>query len=557
MKEQQETAHSGGKFSISRRTFLGGSALLGAGASLLGMSGCLRKEGDAAETINYYIGNPVSIDPYNAQENNGNMVARQLFDPLVQMNFNTNELEGVAADSWYSNEDGTIFTFHIKEGNTFHNGEVVDAWSFKRGWDRLCNPATGGSPSVVSYYLKNVKGYAEMSSGLSDELSGVTCPDDYTLQVELVTPFVEFPMIATIMCTAPVPKAALEDFQAFYQAPIGNGPYKMDGKWEDGQYIYLERYDEYKNGPLAKTKNLHFNIQKDVETAFREFEAGNIDIVDIPTNQSKDMIEKYGTAKDGYTIEPNHQVLQGDQPSTYYLTLNVANPVLKDVNIRRAISLAINRENICKIIMEDSRIPADNIVPPHCAGYVEGQWQYARYDRDAARDILDTYYPKDANGDRGISLELTYNIDGSHKAVMEAVSADLEEVGIKTVQVTKEWAAVLSAYNVKDYVMGRGAWLAEYPSIDDFLYPLLFSGNDDNTSGFSDARFDELITKARGCTDEAKRLDFFYEANKIAGDQVPYVPIMFYRVSKIGSSRIKQAYITPIVTCSGASWELE
>lgn len=554
MKLDNDSKYKG----ISRKAFLGGCAAVAAGMSTLTLQGCKRTDGESTKTISYYIGNPVSIDPYNAQENNGNEVCRQLFDPLFEMDFNTNELKGVAAETEYSvNEEGTVFTFKIKQGNTFHNGEPVDAYSFVRGWNRLVNPRTGNSPSVVSYYLETVKGYEDVQNGMTDQLIGLSCPDDYTLRVELSVPFMDFPMITTIMCTSPIPQVALEDFEKFFQAPIGNGPYRMDGKWQDGQRIYVTEYENYVNGPHPHIKNVHFMIQKDLETGFREFEAANIDIVDIPTNQVKEMVSRYGTADDGYTISPGHQVLLGDLPSIYYLTVNLKDFVMQDVNLRRAISLAINRENIVNTIMEGTRLAADNFIPPHVSGYVEGQWSYSRYDKQAALAILNKYYPEQSPGDRGLSIKLTYNVDGSHKAIMEAVAADLAEVGIQTEQVTKEWAAVLADYQGKDYQLGRGGWLAEYPSIDDFLYPLMYTGTGDNTSGFTNSTFDKLLLQARSTKDEAKRLAIYHEANKLAADFVPYIPLMFYRASKVGSSRIKQAYISPTLICSAANWELE
>lgn len=545
------------KLRISRRSFVGGAAALVAGAGVLGLSACKRVEGDATETLSYYISNPVSIDPYNVQETNGTTVCRQLFDPMFEFDFNSNEIRGVAAETEYQmNDAGTVFTFKIKPNNTFHNGEPVDAWSFVRGWNRLVSPKTGNSPSAVSYFLQNVSGYHEVESGEADDLRGLSCPDDYTLRVELSSPFMDFPLILTVLCTAPVPKAALDDFQSFFLSPIGNGPYRMNGSWVDGQHVYLTAYENYANGEPPKTKYINFSIQKDTETAFREFQADNIDVVDIPTNQSKDALRLYGTSDDGYTISPHHQVLMGDEPSVYYLTINMDDPVMKDVHLRRAISLAINRENIANTIMEGTRLPADNLVPPHVSGYIEGMWKYARYDKQAALDILDKYYPKDASGSRGLNIKLTYNIDGSHKAIMEAVAADLLEVGIQTEQVTKEWAAVLSDYRSKDYQMGRAGWLAEYPSIDDFLWPILRSGVGDNMSGFNNKTFDDLLTKARGTKEESTRLAIYNEANAIAAEQIPYVPLLFYRVAKVGSDRIKQASVTPTLIFSMAPWEL-
>lgn len=539
----------------TRRTFLGGASILAGLAGAMSLSGCGSRS-DASQTLNYYIGNPTAIDPYNCSESNGNVVARQLFDPLFTYDFTAGELVPCAAESYTADATGTQFTFVIKQGNTFHNGEPVNAQSVKRGWERLCNPNTGGSPSVVAYYLQNIKGYDDVMNGAADELVGVTCPDEYTVQVELSSAFMDFPMITTIMCTAPMPQAALDDFESFWLAPIGNGPYQMNGKWEDGQYIDVTAYPDYVNGEAPKIQNIHFNIQKDTETAFREFQAGNLDICDIPATMFRDTADTYGVAVDGYTIEPGHQVFNGPEPAIYFLTLNMDDPTLKDVNLRRALSLAINRENIAETVMEGTRVAADNLVAPTVEGYQEGGWPYARYDKDAALEILDRYYPADSNGDRGVSVTLTYNVDGSHKQVMEAIQGDWQAIGINVIQDTKEWAAVLSAYKGHGYQIGRTGWTAEYPSIDDFVYTLCYTGNTDNTAYYSNSQVDSLLRKARATQDEAARISVYQQANALVAQDVPYIPIMFYRGSKVGSDRIQKAYIAPIEIESAAQWEL-
>lgn len=150
-----------------------------------------------------------------------------------------------------------------------------------------------------------------------------------------------------------------------------------------------------------------------------------------------------------------------------------------------------------------------------------------------------------------------YNVDGSHKEIMEAVQGNLDQVGIDVEQSTLEWASYLTRLQSGDFQMGRNGWVAEYPSIDNFLYSLLYTGNADNLSGYSNQQVDDLIMEARATKDEDRRYQLLQEANKIAGDDVPLVPLFYYKFAKVGSSRIKQAYLSPIEQSSAASWELE
>lgn len=531
-----------GTLTVGRRTFLKGSAAAGA---LLALSGCKSSNQANAKTVSMYLNNPVSIDPYNVQEDQGTQVCYQLFDPLTAYDFETGELVPKAASSWESNADGTQFTFHLQDGATFHNGEPVTSQSFKRAWERLVDPNTNpDSPSAVSYHLAMVKGYDELEAGDATELVGVQCPDDQTLVVTLSEPYADFPYVATHPALSPVPEVALEDFDAFFKAPVGNGPFKMDGQWVDGQYINLVRNDDY-YGELPEIEAINFNIQKDVETAYKEFTAGNLDIAEVPTAQISEAQNTYGISEDGYTITPGHQMLNGAQPSTYYITVNNENEVLKDPNLRKAISLAINRESICENIFLGTRSPADGIVPPGIQGYEEDAWEDCYYDKDAAIAILDEYYPADANGDRNINIQLSFNGDGDHKQIMEHIQADLNEVGINATLDQGEWAAILNRYQTGDYEMGRLGWIADYPILDNFLFPLFYTGNGDNRSLFSDPKIDAQLNAARQILDDDQRIAALQAVNREIGKQMPVIPIMFYQFSTVGSDKLASAYVDP------------
>lgn len=558
------------KAMMGRRTFVKGGLAASALAALAGASlpGCAKSGSGSEKTLSWYLNNPECIDPYNTQEDQGTQVEYQLFDALTDYDFKNSKLIANAASSWESNADATQFTFHLVSGAKFHNGEDVNSKAFKRGWERIVNPATHGSPSVISYHLALVKGYDELQAGTGTELTGCTCPDDSTFVVELTAPYADFPYVCAHPALAPVPQAALDNDASFYTAPIGNGAFKMkDGtKWEDGQYIDLVRFDGY-YGDKAKIAAIHFNIQKDNETAYREFQAGNIDVADVPTSQIKDAISSYGQSDDGYTISSGKGVSLGAQPSTYYICCNtqdqytdangnkVDNP-MKNVNLRRAISLAINRQAICDSLFDGTRSPADNIVPPSIDGYEAGAWEYSKYDKDAAVAMLDKYYPADASGSRGLNLTLSYNLDGSHKQIMESVISDLSAVGINVTSATGEWATILQDYDNGKFMMGRLGWIADYPIMDNFLYPLFYTGNGDNRSQYSNTAVDAGIKDARSTTDDAQRISKMQAVNKIIGTDCPVIPLMFYKLTKVAGKNVKSLYVNADGKCNMKNGEL-
>lgn len=543
------------KFNMGRRTFVKGSLAASVLATLAACNGGGNTPAEGSDQgstepanegnmLSFYLTEPVCIEPYNLQENQGTSVGMQLFDSLTDYDFEAGELICVAAESFEPNEDATEFVFHLREGAKFHNGEDVDAAAFKRGWERICNPNTReGDPSVISYHLSMVEGYDAMQDGSATELSGVTA-DGLTLTVKLSSAYADFPFVCAHPALAPVPQAALDDPEGFYKAPIGNGPFQMDGEWVNDQFISIKRYDDYYGEP-ATLDSVYFNIQKDVDTAYREFEAGNIDVVDIPTSRISEAVEKYGESEDGYHITPGHQCALGPQTSTYYIVVNVQDEVMKDVNLRKAVSLAINRQAICDNLFEGTRTPADNIVPPGIAGYEEGAWEYAKYDKDAAIAILDEFYPADDDGKRGLSLVLSCNSGGGHEDIMASIQADLAAVGIDATIDTAEWGTYLDNLQNGDYQFGRLGWIADYPIMDNFLFPLFYTGNGDNRSQYSNPDVDAKMMEARTITDDDERIAKLQEVNKMIAEDMPAIPVMFYRGTFVGSERVGDLYIDP------------
>ena len=551
---------------VTRRNFVKGGL---AASALAALAACGKKSdggsaasGDGAQassdgTVKYYISNPDCIDAYNLNEDQGTQVGYVLFDSLTDFDYDADKLVPKAADSWEANDEATEFTFHLHEGAKFHNGEDVDAESFVRGWSRVVNPSYGHSNAgVLDYHLALVEGYDECLADTTGKvmLSGCTAKDKYTFVVKLTKPYADFPYVAAHPALAPAPKAvdlvANDDnkaaLDAFYLAPIGNGPFQMDGKWEDGQEINLKKFDDY-YGDKAKIDAIHFQVIKDVETAYKEFQAGNLDVCDVPVAQIDAAKKDRGESKDGYTMGDGQHMLLGAEPSTYYLTCNNTAEPFNNADLRKGISLAINREAICKTIFKGTRTPADGIVPPGIAGYKEGAWEFAAYDVDKAKEYLDKVAPAGANGDRGINVTLSYNQDGGHKEVMESIIGDLAKVGINVTSDTPEWSALLEQYSNMNYQFGRLGWIADYPIMDNFLYPLFDSDSlgGDNKSGYNNPEFDAKVNEARATVDDKERIAKMQEADAMVSADCPVIPVMFYTHTLAGSDRIKHLYVDP------------
>ena len=548
---------------MGRRAFIGGAM---AASALAALAACGKKGGEASGsassgstsssggTLRYYINNPVSIDPYNGQETEGVRVIYQLFDSLTLYDYQKEKLVPLAAEKWESNDDATEFTFTLKDAK-FHNGDPVTSKDFKRAFERIVNPnsavAKKYTPSVIAYHLSTVEGYDELSAGSADELTGVTCPDDKTLVIKLTSPYADFPYVMSHPSLAPVPEAGDKDVDSYYLAPIGNGPFKIkDGtKWEDGQTIELERFDDYYGGK-ATLSGVTFSIQKDLETAYKEFQAGNLDFAQVPVAQIDAAKKDLKEAKDGYTVTPDGGVLLGAENATYFIACNNQAEPFNNTKLRQAVSLAINRDNLCDVIFKGTRQPADNVVPPTIHGYEKGAWPYCKYDKEAAEKLLDEAgYPKDSSGSRGLKLKLSYNLDGGHKEIMESVMQDLSDVGVDVESDTGEWKAILQQYHDKQYQFGRLGWTADYPIMDNFLYPIFCTDSigGDNYSFYSNAEVDKGIKEARTITDDDERLKKQQEVCKMIGEDSPVIPLMFYAHNYCGNTEtVKSLYLDPV-----------
>ncbi len=537
---------------MGRRAFVGSALATSALAALAGCSngggttdgGSSSNGGNAGgdNVMSYYLSEPAYIDPYNAQENQGVAVVKACFDTLLTWDWNENAAVALAAaDLPEISEDGLTYTFTLREGMTFHNGDPVDAASFKRGWERLAD-GTMSAPSEIGYHLAPVAGYAEMAAGEADEITGLVAVDDLTFQVTLTSPMADFTAVCCHPGLAPVPQAALDDPASFLEQPIGNGPFKMDEAWQHNQYISLSRFDDY-YGEAPKIDGVYFSIQADPDTAYRELQSGSIDFAQIPLGQLKDNIDQYGESEDGYTVTPGKQVLTGTELSTYYLVINLDDPVLSDVNVRRALSLAVNRQNIVDTLYEGSRQPATSIMPLVIDDNEANVWEYSTYDPERAAQILDEAgYTADDSGSRGISVTLDYNGDGGHEDIMSSIQADFEAIGVTVTQNTTEWATYLNNLSDGSYQLARLGWIADYPTMDNFLYPNFFSTADNNYGNYNNPDVDAALLAARQIEDEEERRQAYREICAQVGQDMPIIPIMFYAHNYVGTDRLASFY---------------
>ena len=491
-------------------------------------------------TLVYEIGNPSYIEPTQAFESEGVEIVQAVFDSLVQFDFITSEIKADVATSWEANADASVWTFHLGD-STFHNGRKVTAADFKYAWERICNPA---NESGISYHLSVVKGYDEMQAGTATELSGVKAIDDKTLEVSLSYPFGEFEYVVGHPCLCPIPKEEVEkDPAAYALKPIGNGPFMLSEPWVDNQYVKVVKFADYK-GTKPHVDGIEFKIFADIETAYLEFQAGNVDFTQISSGNVQSAKTTYGVSDNGYTSNPGKQTLVGPETAIYYILLNNEKEPFNNPDVRRAFSLAINRQTICDIAYEGVRIPADSFIPPGIVGYVPGAFPYSKYDVEQAKQLLaKAGYP---DGQGFPTIKLSFNSGAGHEDVMALVQADLKAIGITAEFDTSDAPTYWDKAQNGEYQIGRSGWIADYPIIDNFLASNLISTAADNYARYKNTAVDDAIYAARQLTDTAARTKAYEAVVATIGEDCPVAPITFYAHRRVGSDRLYNFTYSPM-----------
>ncbi len=214
-------------------------------------------------------------------------------------------------------------------------------------------------------------------------------------------------------------------------------------------------------------------------------------------------------------------------------------PVMSQLPVRQAISLAIDRQKICDSLFEGSRQPADNFFPAVLDPGQDNAWEYCKYDAEAAKKVVDD------NNLAGTKITLSCNSGGGHEDIMAMIQENLKAVGFEVEISTMEWAAYLTALGDGQFQIGRLGWIADYPTLDNFLYPNFFSTAENNYSKYNDPEVDKALEDARQINDDDERKTKEREINQTIGEQLPAIPVMFYSHNYVGSDRVQELYFDP------------
>lgn len=473
------------------------------------------------DVLNVAIPEPFTLDPLRIQDPGSVLVARQLYEGLTRWDPIEEKVRPAAAESWRVSNGGRTFTFKLREGMTFHDGTPVRAKDFRFAFDRI---ALKENASDLAYTLDRIAGFTEVNQlGKSQHLAGIAVPSDLILNITLSEPFYDFPAVLTHPALVPLPAKRVNKIDDFLAAPIGNGPFKMAELWSPGQPVILEAFPGFIETP--DLDGIRFLPYPDAAASWLLFRDGELDVAEVPAGQIEDAEQAYGT--------------QGFRPflAAYYYGFNLRSQALKKVKLRKAINRAIDREEISSTIYNGTMVPPRGIVPVGMPGFQENICAVlCRYSPSVARSLVRGLKPKD----RKITLEFTKG--DPHADVARAIQEDLADVGLQAKIRAFPFSRYLKRLRDGGQAVYRLGWIAEYPVADVFLTSLFASDSSDNHSGFSSAKVDSLLRRARAERSEGRRVQLYIEAEKAILKEVPVVPIGSFVTHWAAQPRVRDLY---------------
>lgn len=493
---------------------------------------------------------PETIDPALNTAVDGGVVIVNCFEGLTRLDANGVPGPGVA-ESWDVSPDKLVYTFHLRKDAKWSDGTPVTAKDFDYAWRRVVDAKTEAEYVVQLLMVKNAE---DINAGkLPMDQLGIKVVDDYTFEVTLNAPTPYFLEICAFPTLNPVKKDVVEkDPEAWATKPesyVGNGPFKLES-WTNNDNMMFVRNENYWDAKNVKLDKLKFVIVVEESSALTAWEKGDIDVNgNVPSAEIQRLLS-----------EGNLQILP--EIGTGYINFNVNKKPLNDPKVRKALTLAINRKQICDNVLRAGQQPATGFVSPGVKDAdgksdfrtVGGEFLPAEGDIAKAKQLLaEAGYP---DGKGFPELTYSYNTNETNKAVAEAVQNMWKtNLNINVKVENLEWKVFIPKRQSGDYEIARGGWVGDYMDPMTFL-DLFTSLNGSNDPQFKDKHYDELISKARTEGDATKRWQYLHEAEKYLLDNAPIACISFntnpmnvkpyakdVKISALGFINFDRAYI--------------
>jgi oligopeptide transport system substrate-binding protein len=481
-------------------------------------------------------GDPRTLDPQLADDQFSLQVVRDLYEGLTAEDSSGRIVPGIAA-SWTVDQTGTVYVFHLRRGAKWSNGAPLTAKEFVDGLRRAVEPKTGSGDAVL---LSVVKGATDITSGHKNASElGVAAIDDSTVRIELEHPAPFILQILSQPIAAPsyegAPLAAKEESSSRNLGPY-DGPYVLAGRIP-GSFIDLTRNGNYWNASRVAVEKVRYVNVESESTELHEYIAGELDMTfTLPLADFKRITEQLGP-----------QVQIDTTLGTTFLALNLSNPELRDHDVRKALSIAVDRDAIAQHVLPGVQ-PAYTLVASGSNGYTPPKYEWMDWDRAHQLSFARSLYARAGYSEKRPLRVRLYSASGeANQRVMIAIAGSWKQnLGVISELISEEFRVFLVGRKDKSrWDVERVRWDADYDDPSSFL-DVLAPGSNENDSGYSNQRFSELIRQATVEPRPSVRLDYLRNAEESMLNDYPIIPIYFVRSRRLVKPYVGGAQINPM-----------
>jgi len=507
------------------RAALRAAATLAALASLLGaFAGCARSpEGSANAPAGLLVRgggpDPDSLDPQKVRGFEAQSIVRDLCEGLTTLDSHAGVAAGVA-DTWSVSGDGLTYTFHLRPEARWSNGDRVVALDFVAALERLVDPATA---SGYAQFIDVIANAGEIVAGHKPPKElGVAAPDASTVVITLSSPAPYVPALLSHPSTCPVHRPTLARHPDGFARPgvmLSNGAFVLT-EWVPGAYVLALRNHYYWNDKATHLQGVRYLFVSDENAEFARYRQGELEITSVVPRGQYDWIRSnLGT-----------QLHVSPQLSTYYYGFNLQRPPFKDQpNLRRALSLVVDREKLAKLVLRVGELPAWGWVPPGVDNYTSQSFDYAARSLEARiAEARRLYREAGYSLERPLSFELRYNSGEVHTALAIAIASMWKEALGADVRLRHmEFKSLLQDIDRGDVEMFRSSWVGDYNDAYTFAQ-YLKSDFGVNLPRYSNPQYDALLTQAGLELDIRARGALLEQAERVMLKDHPLIPLYFY-----------------------------
>ncbi len=454
---------------------------------------------------------PDVLDPALVHDATSGSYVEEIFGGLVRLDENLEVVPDIAAD-WEISDDGTVYTFHLRDDVKFQDGRPVTAHDLKYSIDRACEPDLD-SPTAGSY-LGDIVGVEEALAGEADGVSGVQVLDDYTLEITIDAPKSYFLAKLTYPASFVVDQETVEEWgDEWEQHANGTGPFRLV-LWVEDERIILVRNDHY-YGQMPALKRVSFEM---TGISMLMYEEGDLDSVGVGI----DNVERIQDPE-----SPLHdEMVEIPRLSTSYIGFNCSVPPFDDAKVRQAFAHALDRRKLITVTYEERVLEARGVLPPGMPAY-DPNFEGLTYDPERARELL----AESSYGGAENLPEITILIGGRGGYIPDDVEAFIsqmdENLGIEILVEQLEGEDFYDALRGEhQHQLFAEGWIADYVDPENFLDLLFHSQSETSDVRYDNPELDALLEEARTEQDPERRWDLYRQAERIVVDDAVWIPLM-------------------------------